>query len=102
MADKNLGAPLLAALETAGAQILDSDKAKVEAFIEPLADADANAIINAIASHISLNGMAGMVQTPLRNALVGAQPTVDKVINDNVNGGFDALESLLTEMAKSV
>jgi len=99
MAPSSVTAPLVAALEKAGVKLLDDDKAKIEAFVEPLADSDANAIIGAIASHITLNGMAGMVQTPLRNALLGAEPTVDKVINENVNGGFDQLEGLLTKLA---
>ena len=47
-----------------------------------------------------MNGMASMVQTPLRNAILGAEPTVDSVINENVNGGFDSLETLLTNLAK--
>ena len=33
--------------------MLDDDKAQIERFVEPLADADANAIITAIAAHIN-------------------------------------------------
>jgi hypothetical protein len=41
-----------------------------------------------------------MIQTPLRNALIGAEPQVDAVINANIQGGFDDLEALLTNLAK--
>ena len=100
MASPSTAAPLIAALESAGANLVASDKQAIEAFVEPLADSDANAIIGAIAAHITMNGMASMVQTPLRNAIIGAEPTVDSVINENVNGGFDSLETLLTNLAK--
>ena len=100
MADPSTAAPLIAALEGLGVKLIDADKQRIEAYVEPLADSDANAIINAIAEHISLNGMASVVQTPLRNALIGAEPNVDSVINANIDGGFDQLEALLTNLAK--
>ena len=94
-------APLIAALEAQGATLLDEHKAAIEAFVEPLTDGDANTIIGAIAAHITMNGMAGMAQTPLRNALTGAEPTIDAVLNSNISGGLDALETLLQNLAKS-
>lgn len=94
-------APLLTALEAAGAKLLDEDKAQLERFVEPLADADANAIITAIAAHIQMNGVAGMVAPALRNALTGSEPAIDNIINQNINSGFDDLEALLTGLAKA-
>jgi len=101
MASKDVIAPLVAALEGAGAKLLDEDKAKIEAFVEPLADADANAIVSAIAAHIQMNGIAGMVAPALRNALTGSESTIDAVINSNIAGGFDDLETLLDGLAKA-
>jgi len=99
MATPSVVAPLIAALEGAGAKLLDADKKAIETFFEPLADADANAVVSAIAAHITMNGVAGMVQNPLRNALTGSEPALDQIINSNIAGGLDALESLLSGLA---
>lgn len=101
MAQPDTLAPLYAALAKFGVTVIDADKAKMESAIESWADGDANAVIGAIAAHINLNGMAGMVQNPLRNSITGAEPAIDKVINDNINGGFDQLEATLTKLASS-
>jgi hypothetical protein len=101
MAAPNLAAPLIAALEAEGAQLLAAHKAAIEAYVEPLADSDANAVIGAITAHIQMSGLASIAQTPLRNALTGAEPQVDAIINANLGGGFDALEALLTNLAKA-
>jgi hypothetical protein len=100
MAEPNVIAPLVTALEAAGATLLASDKAALEAFVEPLADSDANAIVSALAAHVQLNGIAGMVAPAVRNALTGSEPAIDGIINQNVNGGFDSLEMLLDGLAK--
>jgi hypothetical protein len=100
VAAPNLAAPLIAAIEAEGAQLLDEHKAQIEKAIEPLADNDANLLVSAIASNIHMNGMASMAQAPLRNALTGSEPQLDAIINSNVGGAFDALETLLTNMAK--
>ena len=99
MAAANVAAPLVAALESTGATLLAQDKAALEAFVEPLADADANAVVGAIAAHVQLGGLAGMIAPAMRNALTGSEPAIDNVINTNVDGGFDALEALLTRLA---
>lgn len=99
MGSPNLIAPVVTALEAAGAILLDQDKAAIEALIDPLADSDAEAVMNALASHITMNGLAGMVQAPLRNAITGSEPTVAGIINANVAGGFDALETWLQKVS---
>lgn len=99
MAKPDVIAPLISALEKAGVTLLDEDKAKIEAFVEPLADNDANAVITAIAAHIEMNGIGGMVAPAIRNALTGSEPAIDAVINSNVSGGFDSLETLLNKLA---
>lgn len=101
MGSPDLISPIVTACEAAGAKLLEADKAKLEAFLEPLADDDANKIVSAIAAHINMNGVAGMIAPALRNALVGSEPTIDAVINSNINGGFDQLESLLDGLAKA-
>ena len=102
MAAPNLAAPIVVAIEAAGAALLESDKAAIEKFIEPLADDDANKIVSAIAAHINMNGIAGMVAPALRNALVGSEPQLDTIINSNIEGGFNALEALLSAKANAV
>ena len=101
MASANLIAPVVSALEAAGANLLAADKAQLEGLIEPLADADAEAIMNALAAHVNLNGLAGALQNPLRNAITGSEPQVASLINENIDGGFNALEAWLEQVSKN-
>lgn len=99
MSRPDLIAPIITAAEKAGVKLIDEDKAQFEKMLEPLADADANAVVNAIADHIVLHGAAGMLQSPLRNALTGSESALDDVINQNVEGGIDSIESWLAGLA---
>ena len=95
----NAAAPLLAALEAAGAKLIHEDKAHLEALLAPIVSAGANAIIDAIAMRITMNGLAGMIAPALRNALTGAEPQIDAILNGGIAGGFDNLEALLDRLA---
>lgn len=92
--------PIIKASERAGASWTDAHKAELEAALEDLADGDANKLVSAIAAHINMNGVAGMMQNPIRNALTGSEPELDKIINDNIGGGIDQIEALLEQLGE--
>lgn len=89
------------ALEVEGAQLLAEDKAAIEQAFDGVADADANKLVDAIASHITMHGLAGIGERPLRDALTGAEPTLDGLINSNAANAIDGLQALLTRLGSA-
>lgn len=92
---------LKAAFAKYGVALLGAHKVELESLFHRVADNDANQIVTAIAAHVNLNGLASIAQAPIRNALTGAIPAIDNVINANIDGGFDALSNLLASFAKA-
>lgn len=92
--------PIRIAVAKIGGTLLAQHEKELEHFLEPLADADANTVIKAIADHVELHGLAGMAQAPIKGALTGAIPTIDDMINKNIENGFDGLTKLVASFAK--
>lgn len=101
MAEPNVWAPVWAKFAQLGVAVAPEVAQKLETFIKPIADKDANTIVTAIADHVEMHGIAGMMDGTLKNALIGSEPTIDNVINTNIDGGADALVELFKSIAAS-
>lgn len=103
MASPDLIQPVVVAAEEAAAKagltLVGDYKAQLIAWIEPLADADAKEAMDALAAHITLNGFASVMQTPIRNAITGSETDVASILNSNIEGGVDSVQAWLAKIA---
>ena len=90
---------LKAAFAKWGVAVYDSQKPQLEAKLKNVADSDATRLIGALADDIKLNGLANVMQGATQRAIKGAIPTAVDVINDNIDGGADAIDALLHSWA---
>jgi hypothetical protein len=99
MATPSLIAPIVNALEKEVGVLAVEQKATIETFVDTIADNNVNAAVTAIADHINLHGLAGLEQNPIRNALTGAEPALDGIVNNDIDGAYTAFETMVTNLA---
>jgi hypothetical protein len=99
MADANVLTGLFDAFLASGVALLDSEKATIETSAHAASDAAANKVITAVTNKIKTNGLAGVVLTPLKNAIVAAEPEIDSLINAEEDTLIGDLEIVLKAAA---
>lgn len=94
--------PVVAALAKEEVTLLPAQVGKLKAMVTPLADSDAKAVMDALAAHVTLHGLASAAQQPIRNAITGSEPDVESIINSNIDGGAAAFESWFSDVATNL
>jgi len=94
-----VAAPIVQALEVQFGALAANEKDTVEKFVDTIADENLNRAVTAIAEHIDAHGLAGIANAPVRNALIGAEPSLDGIVNDDIDGAYTAFEALVARLA---
>jgi DNA-binding transcriptional regulator YbjK len=103
VASQDLAEPVLVAAEQAaakiGLQFTEAHQAAFIAWFEPIADADAKVLVDGLASHIQINGIASVMQGPIQGAVEGEVPALVTLLNGTVENGAAWVDSWLKSIA---
>ena len=99
MATSNSVDLVVEAFAKIGVDLTEAHRAELVQMIENVADPDAKAIMDSLAEHIVLHGLAGAFQSAARNDITSSENDIIGVINSNIAGGVDALDAWLRKVA---
>ena len=97
--DSSAGKNLVSALAAVGVELLDEHKEFLEQIVQRYANADTVVVMNALADHLVLHGLAATIQQPIRDTVRASEPQVAAAIGKNVDDAIEALEGWLKKVA---
>lgn len=92
-------APVLEAFAKIGVDLEEAHQADLEKAIENVADADARAIMDSLAQHIVMHGLASGFQNVARNDVTGSENDIVALIDSNIVGGVEWFDGWLRKVA---
>lgn len=93
--------PIVQALAAAGYKFAEADQATLESAAAKLADPEVNKVVGALAAALPTTGIAGLVDGGLKAALVAAEPSLDGIVNNEIDAVYAAIENGLKNLAGS-
>lgn len=93
--------PILQVLAAEGLTILEADQTAILAASEKFTDEELNKVAGALANALPSNGVLGLIDGPIKTALVAAEPELDTIANDGEAELYTALENAFKNVAGS-